>query len=107
MSEKTLFIPFLPGMNSNAPIGDISLVLDQQSPNPIDIEPWPDYPAYYDIPKVSFTIAYGVDTIFIKYNVEEHEMLARYRKTNDPVYKDSCVEFFIAFDDKTYYNLEF
>ncbi len=35
-------------------------------------------------------------------------MLARYKHINDPVYKDSCVEFFIAFgDEKGYYNFEF
>ena len=33
--------------------------------------------------------------------------MARYRNTNDPVYKDSCVEFFIALaDDDAYSNIE-
>jgi hypothetical protein len=33
---------------------------------------------------------------------------AKYRNINDPVYKDSCVEFFIAFNgEQQYYNLEF
>jgi hypothetical protein len=108
MSEKNLRVPFLSGVNKSTPMGDISLLLDMQKSNLIDIEPWPEYPEYFDLPIVSFNIAYGTDCIYIKYDVQEHEVLARYRKTNDPVYKDSCVEFFIAFDDdKTYYNLEF
>jgi hypothetical protein len=108
MTGKTLQIHPLPGVNIYTPIVDISSLLDGQKSNFIDIEPWPEYPEYYDLPKVSFSIAYSADCIFIKYDVQEHEVLARYRKTNDPVYKDSCVEFFIAFDDdKAYYNLEF
>ncbi|MDB5024052.1 MAG: hypothetical protein JWP78_1807 [Mucilaginibacter sp.] len=108
MTEKTLQIHSLPDVNIYTPIGDISSMLDRQKRNFIDIEPWPEYPEYYDLPKVSFGIAYSAACIFIKFDVQEHEVLARYRKTNDPVYKDSCVEFFIAFDDdQAYYNLEF
>jgi hypothetical protein len=108
MTGKTLQIHPLPGVNIYTPIVDISSLLDGQKNNFIDIEPWPEYPEYYDLPKVSFSIAHSTDCIFIKYDVQEHEVLARYRKTNDPVYKDSCVEFFIAFDDdQAYYNLEF
>ena len=108
MIEKSLHIHRLPGVSQSTPVGCIVTLLDRQKSIPINIEPWPEYPEYYDVPKVSFRIAHGNDCIFIKYDVEEHEVLARYRKTNDPVYKDSCVEFFIAFgDDRAYYNLEF
>ena len=108
MIKNSLHIPKLPGINQFSPVGRISLLLDQQPSNLINIEPWPEYPEYYDIPKVSFKIAHCDNCIFLKYDVEEHEVLARYRKTNDPVYKDSCVEFFIEFDnEKSYYNFEF
>jgi len=108
MSKKSLHIPRLPGVNKSTSVGNISDLLDNLEGNPVNIELWPNYSKYYDVPKVSFKIAHGGDGIFIKYDVEEHEVLAKYRKTNDPVYKDSCVEFFIAFDnDKSYYNLEF
>jgi hypothetical protein len=109
MSKNHLNISGLSGVNQNSSIGVISDRLDQLQPNTIGIELWPDYHKYYDVPKVSFKIAHARDYIFLKYDVEEHEVLARYRKTNEPVYKDSCVEFFIAFDgpDKPYYNLEF
>jgi hypothetical protein len=108
MSEKTLQIPFLREVHKNTSISEISDLLDQQKRNPIDTEPWPDYPEYFDVPKVWFNIAYSGDHLFIKYDVTEHEVLAQYKEINDPVYKDSCVEFFIAFDDdKEYYNVEF
>ncbi len=59
-------------------------------------------------PEVNFTMAYDDDHIFLKFFVNEHFIKAIYRQVNDPVYKDTCVELFIAFgDDKNYYNLEF
>ena len=83
----------------------ISQLLDQSEKHLIDMVPWPDFS---DKPKVSFCIAHNGDHIFLKYDVEEKEVLARYWHINDPVFKDSCVEFFIAFDDeRDYYNLEF
>ncbi len=61
-----------------------------------------------DKPKVNFTIAHSGTAILLNYYVEEKSVQAKYREINDPVYKDSCVEFFIAFnDDTSYYNLEF
>jgi Carbohydrate-binding family 9 len=105
MSIKSLQIPYLYGLKKNVLIGDVSILLDKIEKNYIDITPWPEF---YDKPKVSFSIAYNRESIFLKYDVVETEVLARYRKTNDPVHKDSCVEFFIVFEDnKGYYNLEF
>jgi hypothetical protein len=39
--------------------------------------------------------------------VEEKEIRAVNNKINAPVYEDTCVEFFIAFDETGYYNFEF
>ena len=60
-------------------------------------------------PQVSFKIAYCHDAIFLKFAVKEKSFKATYSNINDPVYKDSCVEFFISLDDSNnyYYNLEF
>jgi hypothetical protein len=108
MVENSLYISQLAGVNQTTPLDSIVPLLEKERSHKINIQPWPEYPEYYDLPKVSFKIAHGGDCICIKYDVEEHEVLARYRNTNDPVYKDSCVELFIAFgDDGTYYNLEF
>ncbi len=66
---------------------------------------WKDYPYQ---PQVQFSIAYQHESIFLKYYVAEKDLKATYLKHNDPVYKDSCVEFFISFgDDHKYYNFEF
>ena len=108
MTDKTLSILPLLGVTKATSIGEISSLLDEQKKHLIDIEPWPAYPEYIDLPKVAFSTAHSGDCIFIKYDVTEHEVLARYKQINDPVYKDSCVEFFIIFDnDKSYYNIEF
>ncbi|HTD97718.1 MAG TPA: carbohydrate-binding family 9-like protein [Mucilaginibacter sp.] len=105
MSVKSLRVPFLSDINRIIRLGEVSALLDNQQKNFIAITPWPEYEAK---PKVSFAIAHNGEHIFIKYDVEESEVLARYRQINDPVYKDSCVEFFISFDDeKAYYNIEF
>jgi len=59
-------------------------------------------------PAVSFAMVYTEDSILLKYFVTEKYVKADYLQINDPVYKDSCVEFFIAFGgDENYYNLEF
>lgn len=66
------------------------------------------WPSHDEKPVVKFAIAYNKDCIFLKYYVTEKSIQAKYRRINDPVYKDSCVEFFISFrGEKEYYNLEF
>jgi hypothetical protein len=57
--------------------------------------------------KASVRIANDNENIYLHYHVSEKNVLGRYQLINEPVYKDSCVEFFIAFDAKYYYNFEF
>ncbi|MBK0383660.1 hypothetical protein I5M32_11890 [Pedobacter sp. SD-b] len=58
--------------------------------------------------KANFEIAYTDDALLVKFDVIEENILAIYNQPNDPVYKDSCVELFIALDnDQAYYNFEF
>ncbi len=60
------------------------------------------------VPEVSFTLAYTKEALFIKFNVTEPENKPLYKNINDPVYRDSCVEVFIAIaNEEAYYNLEF
>jgi hypothetical protein len=102
---KKLEVPFLPAAHRNPSIGEVSEQLNKLQKNAIDIAPWP---AYDYKPSVTFTVAHNNDCLFIKYFVQEDAIRAVYRKTNDPVYRDSCVEFFIGFGDEAgYYNLEF
>jgi len=65
---------------------------------------WEEFPY---TPKVNFRIGYAGDEIWLKYFVEENYVRALETRTNGEIYKDSCVEFFVSFDKKNYYNLEF
>jgi hypothetical protein len=65
---------------------------------------WPSYPY---APDTSFSIAWTDNAIWLKYFVKENSVRVCCQTDNSPVYEDSCVEFFISFDDAGYYNLEF
>lgn len=105
MSERVLLVPFLQGAKKNVSITEVSQILDGLEKNQIAIAPWSEFP---EKPTVLFSIAHDGRHLFIKYDVTETEVLARYKHINDPVYKDSCVEFFINFgNEEPYYNLEF
>lgn len=102
---ESLKIPFLKPSNSDSALSEISLLLQESESNIIGYAPWQKS---FKIPVVSFSIAYADDCLYLKYRVEENCIIAKFREINDPVYKDSCVEFFVAFeDDESYYNLEF
>jgi hypothetical protein len=59
-------------------------------------------------PEVSFKIAYTNKEILLKYYVREQYFKAEKTETNQSVYEDSCVEFFVSpADDGIYYNIEF
>ncbi len=67
---------------------------------------WPD--EYPEKPNVRFQIAHCNNALLLHYHVQENFVKAQYIRPNEPVYEDSCVEFFISFDNKQqYYNLEF
>lgn len=99
--KKTLIIPFLENSNSFQEIDSNLLSIPAHK---IDQVSWPVYPY---LPQVSFKIAYTQENIILEYEVKEKYLKAIYLKSNDPVYKDSCVEFFISFDKERYYNFEF
>ncbi len=100
-----IIAPCLTEIGSNAPISAIVRELDKLKLNSIDNVPWKDY-AYK--PAVGFQLAHTVDAVCIKFTVSEENAKAVYWENNAPVYKDSCVEFFVSFDQgKNYYNFEF
>lgn len=71
----------------------------------IDQQPWNDY--YTDKIQAAVKLAHRPEELFLEFMVREPVAQARFRKTNGQVYKDSCVEFFVQFDqDVNYYNLE-
>lgn len=82
---------------------DDGKVLYPAAANAIAVDNW-NYPAEMD---VHFGMAYDEDHFYLSYKVIEDHPKAICTTTNGPVWEDSCVEFFIAFSDEGYYNLEF
>ena len=101
---KTLSVPFIHTDNIHA-VDEISVKLDHIHHELINITPWDAFPYK---PEIAFAMAYSDHAVFLKFYVEEKHIRAIYSAPNEPVYKDSCVEFFISFmDEKEYYNFEF
>src|SRR6187399_1167142 len=78
--------------------------LDSLPRHALDQHPWPGFPPR---PATHFSIAHTDTAILLKFYVDEDNPRITYHQPNDPVYKDSCVEFFISFDNgSSYYNME-
>ncbi|CAM3622967.1 carbohydrate-binding family 9-like protein [Erysipelothrix urinaevulpis] len=52
-------------------------------------------------------LAFDDNYLYLEMRAHEQEPLTRYYKDQDPVYKDSAMEFFLSFDQKSYFNFEF
>lgn len=86
-------------------MNDLSDELDKIQRNGIDTAPWL---AYSYKPEVFFAIAYSVNSLYVKFYVSEKYAWAVSADPNGLVYNDSCVEFFISFENEIeYYNFEF
>ena len=66
---------------------------------------WPENYPYQ--PDVKFIIGHDGKEILLRFFVKEQSVLALTKEDNGKVWTDSCVEFFISFDDTGYYNFEF
>jgi hypothetical protein len=72
----------------------------------VDKVNWPSDYSY--CPETSFRIARSNDALFLKFSVIEKNIRALYLKDQDPVWEDSCVEFFCKkANSDTYMNFEF
>jgi len=69
----------------------------------IDAVNWGDYPY---CPDTSFRIAHNNEAILLNYQVNESNIKAVCNRDNGRIWEDSCVEFFIAFTEDSYYNIE-
>ena len=102
---KSLAVPYLPGIGYHDPADILTGIFSPLQLHPLNYEPWPGKGAK---PEAEFNIAYGDDALYLKFLVKEQHYRSVYKQSNDPVYQDSCVEFFIGFgDDEGYYNFEF
>lgn len=78
--------------------------LSRIEPQPIRCCCWEkDFPYQ---PRVSFKLAHTGEKLIVKFEVDEQYTMARVDHDNGEVWTDSCVETFIALDDKGYYNFE-
>jgi|ERR1035437_311962 hypothetical protein len=101
---KKIHIPLIDSISQDSPMEDISNLMDSLSKHHIDNEPWPNLRCNC---QASFSIAHLGTAVLLKYYVNEDVIKVAMNKTNDPVYKDNCVEFFISFEsEKEYYNIE-
>lgn len=60
-------------------------------------------------PRTLVKVAYDAEAVYVKFRVEDQYVKAVHQKNQDPVYKDSCVEFFFTPGEdveKGYFNLE-
>jgi hypothetical protein len=99
-----LTVSHLRDINYNDAIETVSLCLNKLEKHELYFTPWPDYPYK---PQVQFSIAHSGECIFLKYFVTEKSIRAAAGNINGTVWEDACVEFFVSFDDRGYYNLEF
>ncbi|PST82682.1 hypothetical protein C7T94_08455 [Pedobacter yulinensis] len=98
-----LKIPYISTSDFNTP-DTLLHAMQQLERQQIAINPWPEFTSDT---RADFFIAHNTQAILLKYQVEERYLIAN-ESTNGNIHNDSCVEFFIAFnDDSSYYNLEF
>jgi hypothetical protein len=103
---KTLKVNELKFKEKYPDLDEISEKLDDLNIKiPVEEVNWKDYDYK---PEVAFTIGYTENEILLKFYVTEQSFRAQKTESNQNVYEDSCVEFFVSpADDGIYYNLEF
>ena len=87
-------------------LSEISEKLDgQETRMPAGEVNWEKFPYK---PDLAFSIGYTDNELLLKYYITEDCFKAEITETNQAVYEDSCVEFFVSpGNDGIYYNLEF
>jgi hypothetical protein len=74
--------------------------------HPINCVNWPDQFSYK--PHTKFMIARSESALYIHFRVDEMDVKAVYTADQDPVWQDSCVEFFVQLpNNEGYANFEF
>jgi hypothetical protein len=83
---------------------EIPALLEGEAFVPLAQVNWGSFPYR---PEVDFRLGYTDEAILLHYRVKEQATRAKYGTDNDPVWTDSCVEFFLSpTGDDTYYNIE-
>ena len=70
----------------------------------LDCVNWKNEYPYH--PEVKVNLWHNNNSLFLEYEVNEDFIAAITSQDNGEVWKDSCVELFISFDNEGYYNIE-
>lgn len=104
---KTTKVEYLSELDSAVSMRQImSVISESVGFETIDTVNWPG--SYSVRPDARFNIARSSKAFFIHFVVNEKQIKAIYSEDQDPVWQDSCVEFFCQIPgSKTYFNFEF
>lgn len=98
-----LIIPCNSNLQYDAPAQQLSAALDNNVKHLLNFAPWEAFPYK---PDAAVSALHNGQCIFLKFHITEEALRAAAGNINGNVWEDSCVEFFIAFDDAGYYNIE-
>jgi hypothetical protein len=102
---KTLKIPYFYAEDTAVAKAALSSFMDSSPSQEIGHNSWPEFTHNCE---AKFTMAHAGDILYVKYFVREDALQASTREINGDVYRDNCVELFIAFgEEEDYYNIEF
>jgi hypothetical protein len=103
---NVIYVPFLNALN-NTDAKTASRILDNETEwHFIKSINWPGQYPY--CPESEFVIARSHNSLYIKFKVNENNLRALYINDQDPVWEDSCVEFFCKKPlSESYMNFEF
>lgn len=106
MEIPTLHLPCLPELANVDESVAREILADKGTNFTLDCVNWPaEYPYK---PEVRISSAHTDSAIFINYSVKGNSLRAVNTDFNSHVHQDSCVEFFVAPNDRApYYNFEF
>jgi hypothetical protein len=99
-------IPYLENLNGKDACSATRILDEVNSTYKIDTVNWPvDFPY---CPESSFHVARSHNALYLKFSVTEMNIRALYMNDQEPVWEDSCVEFFCKIKNSdTYMNFEF
>ena len=84
---------------------EITARLNREKRIPISTLNWKEFQY---APRVEFSACWSETGFYINYRVDEERTMALTANDNGPVYRDSCVEFFVSPESNDfYYNFEF
>ena len=103
---QVLRIPRLIGSTSSDPFALRDLLLEHGEQGVLESQTWEAFRADLREVSVHISIAYRGSVVLVLFQVKEPEIRATFHAHGDPVFKDSCVEFFISDAEGTYLNVE-